>query len=100
MLFCPRTLSSDRTLSKTGVPIEIPMVIVPGVNDSDRQIDAAAELLGSLQNIVRIRLLAYHLMAGSKYVALGLENTLPKVEAPCRKSKHPVKSNLSLSAKM
>lgn len=72
------------------------MVIVPGVNDSDRQIDAAAELLGSLQNIVRIRLLAYHLMAGSKYVALGLENTLPKVEVPGKKQLVAIGKNVAL----
>ncbi|HJP27748.1 MAG TPA: glycyl-radical enzyme activating protein [Dehalococcoidia bacterium] len=79
-----RIVDNLRLLSETGAPIEIRMVIVPGVNDSDQQIDDTAELLGGLQNIVGVRLLAYHSMAGSKYVALGLDNTMPKVEAPAK----------------
>ncbi len=77
-----RIIDNLRRLSGTGVPIEVRMVIIPGVNDSDRQIEAAGRLFGGLANITGVRLLAYHAMAGSKYAALGMENTLPDVEPP------------------
>lgn len=77
-----RIIDNLRRLSGTGVPIEIRMVIIPGINDSDEQIEAAGRLLGGLSNITGVRLLAYHNMAGSKYVALGMDNTLPDVETP------------------
>ena len=77
-----RIVDNLQRLSGTGVPIEIRMVIVPGDNDSDEQIEAAGELLGGLANITGVRLLAYHSMAGSKYAALDMPNTLPRVESP------------------
>jgi pyruvate formate lyase activating enzyme len=77
-----RIIDNLKQLSATGVPIEIRMVITPGINDSTDQIDAAGRFLGELQNITMVRLLAYHNMAGSKYVALDLENTLPSVTPP------------------
>jgi glycyl-radical enzyme activating protein len=77
-----RIIDNLRRLAGTGVPIEVRMVIIPGVNDSDEQIDAAGVLLGALSNIVGVRLLAYHNMAGSKYVALDMENTMPSVTPP------------------
>jgi pyruvate formate lyase activating enzyme len=77
-----RIIDNLRRLSGTGVPIEVRMIIIPGVNDSDGQIEAAGRFLGGLANIISVRLLAYHSMAGSKYTALGMDNTLPDVETP------------------
>lgn len=77
-----RIIENLRRLSGMGVPIEIRMVVIPGVNDSARDIEAAGELLGGLATIVGVRLLAYHSMAGSKYAALGMENTLPDAATP------------------
>lgn len=36
-----------------------------------------AKLLSKMKNITKIRVLPYHNYAGSKYDALGVENTLP-----------------------
>ncbi|MDP6821884.1 MAG: glycyl-radical enzyme activating protein [Dehalococcoidia bacterium] len=77
-----RIIGNLKRLSETGVPIEVRMVIIPGVNDSDQQIEDAGRLLADLDNITGVRLLAYHRMAGSKYDALDMENTLPDVEPP------------------
>ncbi|MDP6665840.1 MAG: glycyl-radical enzyme activating protein [Dehalococcoidia bacterium] len=77
-----RIIDNLRRLSGTGVPIEVRMIVIPGVNDSDTQVEAACELLAGLENVTGVRLLVYHAMAGSKYDALGMENTLPAVESP------------------
>ena len=75
-------LDNLRRLSERGVAIEIRMPIIPGVTDSRGDIDAAATLLGSLENVRAVRLLPYHPYAGSKYRNLGLENTMPDVAPP------------------
>ncbi len=77
-----RIIDNLKRLAETGVPIEVRMVIIPTVNDSDQQIDDAGRLLSGLDNITGVRLLAYHRMAGSKYAALDMDNTLPAVEPP------------------
>jgi pyruvate formate lyase activating enzyme len=77
-----RILDNLRRLSTCSVPIEIRMPIIPTVNDTRRHIDAAAELLASLDNITAVRLLPYHRLAGSKYARLDRINTLPDVEPP------------------
>ena len=75
-------LSNLRRLSRWGVPIEVRMPIIPGINDDRESVDAAARLLASLDNVAGVRLLAYHRLAGEKYRSLGLENTMPDVEPP------------------
>ena len=57
--------------------IEIRIPYVPNFNDN--QIDKIAEFLKSLKNVKAVKVLPYHNYAGSKYLALGMENTLPKV---------------------
>jgi len=75
-------LENLRRLSRSSVPIEIRMPIIPTINDSRETIDAAARFLASLSHIIAVRLLAYHRLAGSKYHSLGRENTLPDVTPP------------------
>lgn len=53
--------------------------MIPGFNAKEEEIKAAAEFLKPLKNIIAVRVLPYHNLAGSKYAALGLENTLPPV---------------------
>ena len=64
-----------RRLDGLGANIEIRIPFVPGYNDGE--IEKMAELLSSLPSIKRMRVLPYHNLAGSKYEALGMVNTLP-----------------------
>lgn len=57
--------------------IEIRIPYVPEYNDN--QIDEIAAFLKPLKNIKAVKILPYHNYAGSKYVALGMENTLPQI---------------------
>ena len=60
-----------------GKKVEIRIPYVPGFNDS--QISKIAEFLSGLKNITKVRVLPYHNFAGTKYMALNIKNTLPKV---------------------
>ena len=62
-------------LDSKGKNIEIRIPYVPDYNDN--QIEKIARFLAPMQHIAKVRLLAYHNHTGSKYEALGMENTLP-----------------------
>ena len=68
-------LENLRYLDSRGKPCEIRIPYVPGHNDD--QMEKIAAFLKPLQNITKVKVLAYHNYAGSKYAALGMENTLP-----------------------
>ncbi len=69
-------------LSQTGVPIEIRMPLIPGLNTDDTTIEAAGEFLSTLPNITAVRLLPYHNLAHSKYAAVARPDTLPDTPSP------------------
>jgi len=68
-------LDNLRYIDRKGKAIEIRIPYVPGYNDD--QIDKISEFLKTLKNITKVKVLPYHNYAGSKYAALGMENTLP-----------------------
>ena len=62
-------------LDTLGKNVEIRIPLVPNYNDG--QIEKIANFLKPLKNISKIRILPYHNLAGSKYEALDIKNTLP-----------------------
>jgi len=76
-----RILENLQRLSDAGKRIEIRMPFVPGCNSDDETVHKIGEFLGKL-NIERMKVLPYHSLARSKYVALGKEDTMPHVDAP------------------
>ena len=77
-----RILENLRRLDAAGKPIEIRMIQVPGYNMDEQDLRAAGEFLGALRHVTAVRLLAYHALAGSKYLAVGHPVTLPHVDSP------------------
>ena len=71
-----RILENLAYLDKMGCRIEIRYPYVPELNSGEAE--RIAELLSGFKNITKIRVLGYHSYAGSKYRALGMENTLPE----------------------
>ncbi len=69
-------LDNLKYLSQNGAKIEIRYPLVCGMNDSECK--KIGELLKDLKGITKIKVLQYHSLAGSRYEALGMENTLPK----------------------
>ena len=70
-----RILENLRYIDACGRDIEIRIPYVPGYNDGE--INAMAALLSKLTHLKKVRLLAYHNYAGSKYASLDMTNTLP-----------------------
>lgn len=64
--------------------IWVRMPIIPGINDSDEQLDAAARFIGDeLAPAVRVvELLGYHTLGGAKRQRLGRAMTLPEIQPP------------------
>ena len=71
-----------RKLDHYAVPVEIRMLIIPGINDTRAQIENTARIVQPLKNITAVRLLPYHKYAGSKYAHLDKKNNIPDVESP------------------
>ena len=74
-------LENLRFLSDSGARIEIRMPFVPGFNDDDETLNGIGKLFSGVR-ITKMKLLPYHSYAKSKYDALGMADTLPKVEPP------------------
>lgn len=62
-------------LESLGKPCEIRIPFVPGFNDD--QMEKLAAFVKARTNITKVKVLAYHNFAGSKYEALGIPNRLP-----------------------
>lgn len=61
-------------LNGKGAAVEIRVPFVPDFND--KEVEKMGAFLSRFGNIKKVRVLAYHNLAGSKYAALNLPNTL------------------------
>ena len=68
-----RILANARRLADHGVPLIVRTPVVPGVNDDDESVRAVAAFVADLPGRVEYELLRFHMMAESKYAALGAE---------------------------
>lgn len=77
-----RILQNLRRLSERGAAIEIRIPLVPGYNDDDRNVHFTGEFLSGLAGVRGVRVLPYHSLARSKYLSLGMVDTMPDVPSP------------------
>lgn len=70
-----RIIDNLRYLDAQKCNIEIRIPYVPGYNCCE--LEKIAELISTLNNVSKVRVLPYHSYAGSKYAALDMVNTLP-----------------------
>ena len=68
-------LENLKYLDEQGKTTQIRIPYVPEWNAD--QIEKIRDFLSGLKHVDEVRVLAYHNYAGSKYEALGMENTLP-----------------------
>lgn len=71
-----RILDNLRYIEELGIQTEIRIPFVPEYNDD--QMEKIAEFLKGIRCISAVKLLAYHNMAGTKYEAIGLKNSMPE----------------------
>lgn len=89
-------LDNLRRLAECGRPIEIRMPIIPGYNDDEAGIRQAGAFLAALPNINAVKVLGYHSLARSKYLAIGREDTMPEVPSPSQAELQQVADILKL----
>ena len=75
-------LENLKKLNAAGKNIEIRMLMVPEHNMSEIDLRAAGNFLAPLANVSAVRLLAYHSLARSKFLAIGHPDTMPDVPSP------------------
>lgn len=70
-------LENIEYINSRNIPSEIRVPYVPGFND--KQLDKIKEFVSRLSCVTALKVLPYHNYAASKYIALGMENTLPEM---------------------
>lgn len=77
-------LKNLKGISDFGTPIILRVPVIPGINDTDKDLESLACLARDTRNVSRIELLPYHRLGISKYEALGREYTLKDQREPSR----------------
>ena len=75
-------LDNIKKLSALGKPIEVRMIILPGINSNRLFIEGVARLLCDIKTLTRVKLLPYHDYARSKFRAIGTIDTMPNIDKP------------------
>lgn len=77
-------------MGESGVPIEIRMPIIPGVNDAKDDIVDAANFFKTIHNITWVQLLPYHRLGESKYQRLEQEYKLSDLQPPSKEQMNEI----------
>ncbi len=89
-----QTLETLDFLEKSGRRTVIKTVIVPGINDSESDIELYFDTVKNYSCVVRYELLPFHTMGFFKYESLGIENKLKDTEALSRKRLDELQTHL------
>ena len=73
------SLKFIEAMNKSGKPVWIRQVVVPGMMDNEEYIDSLVEFLKRIDNVERVEFLPFHHMGFSKYEELGIKNPLKDV---------------------
>lgn len=76
------TLDFATRLDRSGVPVWIRYVLVPGWTDDPAAVDGLGAFLAGLGNVDRVDVLPFHRLGAHKYDALGLPFPLRDTPAP------------------
>lgn len=75
-------LENLKKLSKIGIPIIIRIPLIPGFNDSKKEVSAIADMVSKLKNIQEVNILPYHRLGESKHTRLGNEYKMKDIKPP------------------
>jgi glycyl-radical enzyme activating protein len=76
-----RILENLLTLGSMGTPVEVRIPCLPTMNDGE-VLEGIARFLLRIPTLTTVRLLPYHDFARSKFAAVGLKDTMPRIEKP------------------
>lgn len=82
-------------ISNFDTPIILRMPVIPGINDSDNNLEALARLARDTKNVTCVHLLPYHRLGIGKYEALGREYILEHLKEPSREWMMQIREKLT-----
>jgi pyruvate formate lyase activating enzyme len=74
-------LDNLRNISRLGIPVKIRLPLIPGFNDSTRNLEATADFVERLSHVQSLDILPYHRLGEMKWGQLGQDYSLAGVEA-------------------
>lgn len=69
-------------LEEKGIPVWIRHVLVPGITDSEEDLQKLGIFIQSLKNVEKVEVLPYHKLGVYKWETLGLKYPLEEIEPP------------------
>lgn len=88
----------SRYLSDKNIPVWLRYVLVPGYTNSTEDLNAAAEFIGTLNNVQKIDVLPYHSLGEYKWDKVGIDYKLKDVQPPSQEEVE--KAKLILGSKI
>src|SRR5690606_29973261 len=76
------TLEFAQRLDALGKAMWIRFVLVPGLTDDEKNIEAVARFTSTLQHVQRVEILPFHKLGEHKYAAAGKPYTLADTPVP------------------
>jgi pyruvate formate lyase activating enzyme len=74
-------LDNLRNISRLGIPVKIRLPLIPGLNDSTRNLETTADFVERLSHVQSLDILPYHRLGEMKWGQLGQDYSLAGVEA-------------------
>ena len=68
-------------LNEKGVKVRIRQVLVPGITDTEEQLNALGKIVASVKNLDKVEILPYHELGRAKYEKLGIDYPLEGTRA-------------------
>lgn len=87
-------LANLQRLAGLGRPILLRMPVIPGVNDDEEALAAAARFVAGLPGRPTLHLLPYHSAAETKYAGLNLPYPLPETPSPSGEQMQAIRTRL------
>lgn len=78
-------LENAKKISEYGVNLTIRVPVIPGFNDSEKEIQDIANFARTLRNVKELHLLPYHIFGTDKYAGLNRDYSLDSIEPPTSK---------------
>lgn len=91
----PNVLNLLRRLHAASRPTWVSYVLVPGLTDDPRHIDAMGELLRPMTNLIRVEIRPFHQLGRDKWIALGVPYPLQSTPPPTPEQTQRVLSQLA-----
>lgn len=77
-----KVLENAKKISESGANLTIRVPVIPGFNDSEKEISDIARFAKSLKNVKHMHILPYHRLGTDKYTGLNRQYLLGDIEPP------------------